>query len=150
MSSIIAKKLVKNYGPKEVVRGIGLTVREGEVVGLLGPNGAGKTTTFYMLVGVVKPTFGDVYFNKQLITRLPLHERARLRLSYLPQESPFSRNFPCVRILKLLLSILGFPAKPSPKGRMNCLISWASSVWQIRRPCISPVVNAVVLKLQGP
>lgn len=125
-ASIIAKKLVKCYGPKEVVRGINLAVREGEVVGLLGPNGAGKTTTFYMLVGVIKPTSGDVYFNKKMITRLPLHERARMGVSYLPQESSIFKSFLCVRILKLLLNIPGYPVKPSAGGRTNCLISSTS------------------------
>ncbi|WP_319779458.1 LPS export ABC transporter ATP-binding protein [Maridesulfovibrio sp.] len=115
MSSIIAKKLVKNYGPKEVVRGIGLTVREGEVVGLLGPNGAGKTTTFYMLVGVVKPTSGDVYFNKKPITTLPLHERARLGLSYLPQESSIFKKLSVRKNLEIIIEHTGLSGKNIPK-----------------------------------
>ncbi|NDV28767.1 LPS export ABC transporter ATP-binding protein [Desulfovibrio sp. JC010] len=115
MSSIIAKKLVKNYGPKEVVRGINLTVREGEVVGLLGPNGAGKTTTFYMLVGVVKPTSGDVYFNKKPITTLPLHERARLGLSYLPQESSIFKKLSVRKNLEIIIEHTGLSGKAVPK-----------------------------------
>ncbi|NDV21677.1 LPS export ABC transporter ATP-binding protein [Desulfovibrio sp. JC022] len=115
MSSIIAKKLVKCYGPKEVVRGIGLTVREGEVVGLLGPNGAGKTTTFYMLVGVVKPTSGDVYLNKKQITRLPLHERARQGISYLPQESSIFKKLSVRKNLEIIIEHTGLSGKDVPK-----------------------------------
>ncbi|WP_432736004.1 LPS export ABC transporter ATP-binding protein [Maridesulfovibrio sp. FT414] len=111
MTSIIAKNLVKCYGPKEVVRGINLTVREGEVVGLLGPNGAGKTTTFYMLVGVVKPTSGEVYYNRNLITRLPLHERARLGVSYLPQESSIFKKLSVRKNLEIIIEHTGISGK---------------------------------------
>ncbi|CCO24246.1 LPS export ABC transporter ATP-binding protein [Maridesulfovibrio hydrothermalis] len=111
MTSIIAKKLVKCYGQKEVVRGIGLTVREGEVVGLLGPNGAGKTTTFYMLVGVVKPTSGEVYYNKKQITRLPLHERAKMGISYLPQESSIFKKLSVRKNLEIIIEHTGISGK---------------------------------------
>lgn len=149
MSAIIAKKLVKNYGPKEVVRGIGLTVREGEVVGLLGPNGAGKTTTFYMLVGVVKPTSGDVYFNKQQITRLPLHERARLGLSFLPQESSIFKKLSVRKNLEIIIEHTGLSGKDVPKGRTSFWISSAFFVLLTRRQCTFQVVNAAGLRLPG-
>lgn len=114
MSSIIANKLVKNYGQKEVVRGITLNVKEGEVVGLLGPNGAGKTTTFYMLVGVVKPTSGDVYLNKKQITKWPLHERARHGISYLPQESSIFKKLSVRKNLEIIIEHTGLSGKAVP------------------------------------
>ncbi len=78
--------LFKSFGRKEVVRGIDFSMKTGEILGLLGPNGAGKTTTFYMVVGFYKPTAGEVFLNDQCITRLPMYKRARLGISYLPQE----------------------------------------------------------------
>ena len=69
--------LEKSYGQKRVVKGVSISVRQGEIVGLLGPNGAGKTTTFYMIVGLVKPTKGKVYIDKTNITPDPMYKRAR-------------------------------------------------------------------------
>ena len=87
-----AQGLRKRYGPKEVVRGVDLALRRGEIVALFGPNGAGKTTTFYMVVGFIRPTGGRIYLKGQEITALPMYKRARLGLGYLPQEpSAFRR-----------------------------------------------------------
>src|SRR3954470_21362695 len=80
------EKLVKAYKQRRVVNGVSIAVAPGEVVGLLGPNGAGKTTTFNMVVGVVKPDEGAVHFQDHVITRLPMHRRARLGIGYLTQE----------------------------------------------------------------
>ncbi|SDB50209.1 lipopolysaccharide export system ATP-binding protein [Desulfonatronum thiosulfatophilum] len=103
MSSIlIGSDLRKSFGQKEVVRGITVRVRQGEIVGLLGPNGAGKTTTFYMLVGVVKPSGGSVELDGQQITTWPLHERARLGLSYLPQESSVFKKLTVLQNLQII------------------------------------------------
>ncbi len=88
---LVAANLSKRYGQKEVVHGINLELNPKEVVGLLGPNGAGKTTTFYMLVGIVKPNTGSVVLNGTSLTDKPLHERARMGVSYLPQEAPFQK-----------------------------------------------------------
>ncbi len=85
--------LYKAFGRKEVVRGVDFSMKTGEVLGLLGPNGAGKTTTFYMVVGFYKPTAGEVFLNDQCITRLPMYKRARLGISYLPQEPSVFRKF---------------------------------------------------------
>ncbi|WP_199188372.1 LPS export ABC transporter ATP-binding protein [Deinococcus arcticus] len=81
-----AEGLSKTYGRRAVVRGVNLEVRPGEIVALFGPNGAGKTTTFYMLVGFIRPGGGRIGLGGRDVTRLPMHERARLGLGYLPQE----------------------------------------------------------------
>ena len=78
--------LCKSYGGRQVVKGVSLSVRRGEVVGLLGPNGAGKTTTFYMVVGVIAPDQGRILFDNQDLTALPIHIRARHGIGYLSQE----------------------------------------------------------------
>ncbi len=103
MAELSAANLSKRYGEREVVRHINVRLESGEVVGLLGPNGAGKTTTFYMLVGVVTPTTGSVALDGRDITDLPLHERARLGLSYLPQESSIFKKLSVRKNLDLIL-----------------------------------------------
>ena len=85
--TLAARGLKKNYGSRQVVKGVDLSVKSGEVVGLLGPNGAGKTTTFYMVVGLVVADGGDIELDGRSIARLPIYTRARLGVSYLPQEA---------------------------------------------------------------
>ncbi|WP_248883719.1 LPS export ABC transporter ATP-binding protein [Acidithiobacillus acidisediminis] len=87
-----AESLVKRFRRRTVVRGVSVEVKAGEVVGLLGPNGAGKTTTFYMMVGLVRPDNGRIFLNDQDIGSLPMHQRARLGLGYLPQEPSVFRQ----------------------------------------------------------
>ena len=84
--------LHKRYRRREVVKGVSLEARSGEVVGLLGPNGAGKTTIFYMMVGLVRPDEGEVLLNGDVVTDLPMHRRARMGLGYLPQEPSVFRK----------------------------------------------------------
>jgi len=92
MSILKAINLQKSYGNKKVVNGVTVEVKSGEVVGLLGPNGAGKTTTFYMIMGEVKPDKGQIFLDDIEITDKPMYQRARLGISYLPQEpSVFQR-----------------------------------------------------------
>lgn len=91
-SVLTAFGLQKKYGARTVVRDVGIEVKSGEVVGLLGPNGAGKTTSFYMIVGLVPLDGGEITLNNQTITHLPIHERAKLGLSYLPQEASVFRK----------------------------------------------------------
>ncbi len=87
-----ARHLQKYYGKRLVVKDVSLTVRTGEVVGLLGPNGAGKTTSFYMIVGLLRASAGDITIDGQSIEQLPIHRRARLGLGYLPQEASIFRK----------------------------------------------------------
>ena len=84
--------LRKVYDGRAVVNGVDVTVRPGEIVGLLGPNGAGKTTSFYMIVGLVPPTDGEVIFEDEDVTRMPMYLRARLGMGYLPQEESIFRK----------------------------------------------------------
>jgi len=89
---IEAKNLVKTYKNRNVVDGVSLKVEKGEIVGLLGPNGAGKTTTFYMIVGLERPSQGDVYISDVKITNMPMYERAVQGISYLAQEASIFRK----------------------------------------------------------
>ena len=85
-------QLRKRFGKKEVVRGVDFRMETGEVVGFLGPNGAGKTTVFYMIVGFISPESGQIYLDRQEIGRYPMFRRARLGISYLPQEPSVFRK----------------------------------------------------------
>jgi len=92
VSQLQASHLQKFYGSREVVKDVSLTVRKGEVVGLLGPNGAGKTTSFYMIVGLVRASSGHISIDDQPVEHMPIHRRARMGLSYLPQEASIFRK----------------------------------------------------------
>jgi lipopolysaccharide export system ATP-binding protein len=91
-SQLEARHLKKFYGSREVVKDVSLTVRKGEVVGLLGPNGAGKTTSFYMIVGLVRASAGEILIDGERVEHMPIHQRARMGLSYLPQEASIFRK----------------------------------------------------------
>ncbi len=85
LSILVVEDLEKNYNTKKVVKNISVNVKSGEVVGLLGPNGAGKTTAFYMIVGLISCRRGRVSIDDNNLTNLPMHHRAKIGLSYLPQ-----------------------------------------------------------------
>ena len=89
---LAAEGLQKRYRSRQVVRDFGFSIRQGEVVGLLGPNGAGKTTCFYMVVGLVEADGGSIRLDRQDITGLPMHARARMGIGYLPQEASVFRR----------------------------------------------------------
>jgi lipopolysaccharide export system ATP-binding protein len=103
MNRLTARGLCKAYKGRQVVREVDLEVASGEVVGLLGPNGAGKTTSFYMVVGLVKPDAGKVFLDKTDLTDLPMFQRARMGISYLPQEASVFRK---LTVEQNLLAIL--------------------------------------------
>src|ERR1700733_11596238 len=99
-------KLVKIYGGRSVVNGIDIHVNEGEIVGLLGPNGAGKTTTFYLIVGLVRPNGGRVFFDNRDVTRYAMHRRARMGMGYLPQEESIFRKLTVEQNILAILEML--------------------------------------------
>jgi lipopolysaccharide export system ATP-binding protein len=103
--------LVKTFGTRTVVDGVNVTVRAGEVVGLLGPNGAGKTTTFYMIVGLIPVTSGTVTLADRNITRLGMHQRARLGLGYLPQEASVFRKLTVADNILAIAEAIGIPRR---------------------------------------
>lgn len=103
--------LVKEYRGRKVVNGVSLEVGPSEIVGLLGPNGAGKTTTFYMIVGLIAPESGKVYFKGKDITALPMHKRALLGIGYLSQEPAVFRNLTVEENIMAILETLNLHPK---------------------------------------
>src|SRR5437870_11987219 len=106
MISLTAVDVTKSYKGRKVVRDVSLAVAQGEVVGLLGPNGAGKTTTFYMIVGLTRPDAGTVFLNGEDVTALPMYERARRGVSYLPQEPSVFRKLTVEENIRAILETL--------------------------------------------
>jgi len=108
-SKLVLENVQKTYGKRTVVKGVNLSVAQGEIVGLLGPNGAGKTTTFYMATGLVKPDVGRVSLGGKDITALPMYKRARLGIGYLAQEASIFRNLSVQDNLRLVMEQTGVP-----------------------------------------
>ncbi|MFC2450442.1 MAG: ABC transporter ATP-binding protein, partial [Flavobacteriaceae bacterium] len=113
--------LIKEYGPKKVVKGVSLEVKKGEIVGLLGPNGAGKTTTFYMIVGLVKPTSGQITLDGKDITQDAMYKRAQKGVGYLAQEDSIFRK---LSVEDNILSVLQLTNKSASeqKNRLEELL----------------------------
>jgi lipopolysaccharide export system ATP-binding protein len=105
-----AAGLTKTYGRRVVVRDVALEIRQGEVVGLLGPNGAGKTTTFYMVVGLARPDSGEVRLGEEDITTMPMYQRARAGIGYLPQEASVFRKLTTEENVRAILETRGLGA----------------------------------------
>ena len=99
------KNLKKIYGPRTVVKDVSLSIKSGEVVGLLGPNGAGKTTTFYMIVGLVAANGGQILLNGESIQHLPIYKRARIGITYLPQENSVFRTLTVEENIQAILEL---------------------------------------------
>lgn len=104
-----ARGLWKTYGKRPVVRDVAVNVQGGEVVGLLGPNGAGKTTTFSIIVGLIRPDKGEVRYNDEDISGLPMHKRARKGVTYLPQEPSVFRKLTVAENVMAILETTGLP-----------------------------------------
>jgi len=105
MSELKAEQLKKRYKSRVVVKDVSLEVRSGEVIGLLGPNGAGKTTCFYMIVGLVPLDGGEIYLDQKRLTHMPIHRRALLGLSYLPQEASIFRRLTVAENVRAVLEL---------------------------------------------
>jgi lipopolysaccharide export system ATP-binding protein len=116
--------LHKRYGPRTVVKDVHLAVGAGEVVGLLGPNGAGKTTTFYMVVGLVRADDGEIRIDGKPVQTLPIHQRSRLGLSYLPQEASIFRKLTVAENIRAVLELQRGPdGRALPSARIEDLLS---------------------------
>ena len=110
MEHLRASNLAKSYQNRQVVKGISIEVKRGEIVGLLGPNGAGKTTTFYMIVGLTRPDEGQVYLGGDDLTHCPMHLRAKKGISYLPQEPSVFRKLTVEENIVAVLETMGLPS----------------------------------------
>jgi lipopolysaccharide export system ATP-binding protein len=104
-SQLEAHHLQKAYGSRKVVHDVSVQVNKGEVVGLLGPNGAGKTTSFYMIVGLVRGDGGQILIDGEDVTRMPIHKRSRMGLSYLPQEASIFRKLTVAENVRAILEL---------------------------------------------
>ena len=115
------ESLSKSYKSRRVVNGVSITVRRGEIVGLLGPNGAGKTTTFYMIVGLIKPSGGSVFYQTKDITRVPMSQRARRGIGYLSQEPSIFRRLTVEQNIMAILETLNLSALERKKRLVSLL-----------------------------
>ena len=122
MAALRTENLCKSYRGRQVVRKVSLSLEPGEVVGLLGPNGAGKTTSFRMIVGLISPDSGSVLFGDQDITATPMYQRARLGISYLPQEASVFRKLTVEQNLLAILQTLRIPRRERQE-KLDFLIS---------------------------
>jgi lipopolysaccharide export system ATP-binding protein len=111
------EKLVKVYGGRAVVNGVDISLKRGEIVGLLGPNGAGKTTSFYMIVGLVRPNGGSVFFLDEDVTDYPMFRRARMGMGYLPQEESIFRK---MTVQQNIMAILETQPLSRQERRSRC------------------------------
>ena len=118
MSILIAEELERSYNSRKVVKNLSFNIKSGEIIGLLGPNGAGKTTAFYMVVGLVKPELGKIMLDEYNLTNLPIHERARKGLGYLPQEASVFRK---LSVEDNILAVLQTRKELTTSGMENLL-----------------------------
>jgi lipopolysaccharide export system ATP-binding protein len=118
-STLSAFGLQKKYGSRTVVTDVGIEVQSGQVVGLLGPNGAGKTTSFYMIVGLVPLDSGEIKLDNLVISHLPIHERAKLGLSYLPQEASVFRKLNVEENIRAVLELQSENGKSLSHGEIS-------------------------------
>ncbi len=122
MASLKATHLAKSFKKRQVVKDVSLMVRPGEIVGLLGPNGAGKTTSFYMIVGLIGVEQGQIILDNQDITRLPIHQRAKRGISYLPQEASVFRKLTVAENILAILELQKSLSKTQRQQRLQQLL----------------------------
>lgn len=122
MHTLKVDKLEKIIKKTHIIKGVSLEVKSGEVVGLLGPNGAGKTTMFYMICGLIDPSSGEIYFDNQNVTKMPLHVRAKLGIGYLPQESSIFKDLSVEDNIMLAAEIV-YPKQEEAMKRVEELLN---------------------------
>lgn len=122
MTILQAQHLEKSYRHRKVVKNVSIKVNTGEIVGLLGPNGAGKTTSFYMIVGLVESDYGQVLLGNKDLSNLPMHARARLGISYLPQESSIFRKLTVAENIMAILELRKDLNKAKRLETLNALL----------------------------
>ena len=120
-TTIRTEGLIKSFRRRRVVNGISIEVSQGEVVGLLGQNGAGKTTTFYMVVGLLRPDSGKVWYGSRNISRMPMYKRAHVGIGYLPQEPSVFRRLTVAENLNLILEMHRISGKER-RSRIDALL----------------------------
>lgn len=138
--------LRKTYSGRTVVQDVSLSVSSGEVVGLLGPNGAGKTTSFYMIVGLVPADFGRIEIDGKNITSLPIHQRARIGLSYLPQDASVFRRLTVEENIKAVLELQYDPETGKPLDRTQVKDQLENLLVELQ---ITHIRNNAALSLSG-
>ena len=136
VSQLTATRLKKRYKSRTVVHDVSLDVASGEVVGLLGPNGAGKTTCFYMIVGLVGADGGNIALDGEEVSHMPIHSRARLGLSYLPQEASIFRKLTVAENIRAILELQSLTADEQA-NRLDALLEDLSIAHLADNPAIS-------------
>ena len=136
MSHLTATRLKKRYKARTVVHDVSLDVASGEVVGLLGPNGAGKTTCFYMIVGLVSADGGNIALDGEELSHMPIHSRARMGLSYLPQEASIFRKLSVAQNIQAILELQNL-ASDEMANRLDALLEDLSIAHLRDNPAIS-------------
>jgi len=121
MRLLETKGLSKSYDGREVVKGVDIVIKRGEIIGLLGPNGAGKTTTFYMIIGIIAPNRGKIIFDNNDITKLPIHVRCRFGIGYLSQEPSIFRKLTVAENILAILETLPL-SRIGRKRRLESLL----------------------------
>jgi lipopolysaccharide export system ATP-binding protein len=122
-ATLEVRGLVKNYGRKPVVRKVDFSMKMGEIVGLLGPNGAGKTTIFYMIVGFIRPTAGEIFLDGKEISTEPMYRRARAGISYLPQEPSIFRKMTVEKNIWAVLELREDLSRDAKREKLEGLIA---------------------------
>lgn len=135
-SGLVADRLGKHYKKRPVLRDVSLSVQRGEAVGLLGPNGAGKTTCFYLLTGLIAPTYGTIQLDGHTITDLPMYRRARLGIGYLPQEASIFRGLTVEDNLRAVLEVVE-PLQERRESMLDSLLAEFSISHLRRTPALA-------------